>query len=115
MAKVVKLRPKPQTRPIRWDIYHAAAKARLIGTVEAPTADDAIKVARGLAGDLFAGLVRDGLASVASETLWTDGQPVEVIRVQITDSGPRRSTSPLPAVQPTISGRSDLRFAICAE
>ena len=45
MAKVVKLRPKPQTRPIRWDIYRAAAKARLIGTVEAPTADDAIKVA----------------------------------------------------------------------
>ena len=29
----MKLRPKPQTRPIRWDIYRAAAKARLIGTV----------------------------------------------------------------------------------
>ena len=45
MAKVVKLRPKPQTRPMRWDIYRAAAKARLIGTVEAPDADAAIKVA----------------------------------------------------------------------
>jgi len=76
---------------------------------------EAVLATRGLAGDLLAGLVRDGLASVASETLWTDGQPVEVIRVQITDSGRRRSTSPLPAVQPTISGRSDLRFAICAQ
>ena len=45
MAKVVKLRPKPQTRPMRWDIYRAAAKARLIGTVEAPDADAAIKEA----------------------------------------------------------------------
>ena len=45
MAKIVKLRPKPQSRPIRWDIYRAAAETRLIGTVEAPTADDALKVA----------------------------------------------------------------------
>jgi len=45
MAKVVKLWPKPQTRPIRWDICRAGARARLIGTVEALTADDAIKVA----------------------------------------------------------------------
>jgi hypothetical protein len=45
MAKVVKLRPKPQARPFRWDIYRAAAKARLIGTVEAPDAEAAIKVA----------------------------------------------------------------------
>jgi len=34
MAKVVKLRPKAETRPAGWDIYRAAAKARLIGTVE---------------------------------------------------------------------------------
>jgi hypothetical protein len=45
MAKIVKLRPKPEARPARWDIYRAAAKARLIGTVEAPDADTAIKVA----------------------------------------------------------------------
>jgi len=45
MSKVVRLRPKLPERPMRWDIYRAAAKARLIGTVEAPTADDAIKVA----------------------------------------------------------------------
>ena len=43
MAKVVKLRPKPQTRPMRWDIYRAAAKAKWIGTVEAVDADAAIK------------------------------------------------------------------------
>jgi hypothetical protein len=30
---------------MRWDIYRAIAKARLIGTVEAPDADAAIKVA----------------------------------------------------------------------
>ena len=45
MAKVVKLRPKPQERPTRRDIYRASAKARLIGTVEAPDAEAAIKVA----------------------------------------------------------------------
>ncbi len=45
MAKVVKLRPKPQTRPMRWDIYRAAAKAKWIGTVEAADADAAIKEA----------------------------------------------------------------------
>jgi len=45
MAKVVKLRPNAEARPTRWDIYRAAAKARLIGTVEAPDADTAIKVA----------------------------------------------------------------------
>ena len=41
----MKLRPKPQTRPIRWDIYRAAAKARLIGMVTAPDAETAIKIA----------------------------------------------------------------------
>jgi hypothetical protein len=45
VAKVVKLRPKPQARPTRWDIYRAAAKAKLIGTVEAADADSAIKEA----------------------------------------------------------------------
>jgi hypothetical protein len=45
MAKVVKLRLKPQARPTRWDIYRAAVKAKLVGTVEAPDADTAIKVA----------------------------------------------------------------------
>jgi hypothetical protein len=36
---------KPLAQPLRWDIYRAAAKARLIGTVDAPDADTAIKVA----------------------------------------------------------------------
>jgi hypothetical protein len=45
MAKVVKLPPKPETRPLRWDIYRAAAKARLIGIVTAPDAETAIKIA----------------------------------------------------------------------
>jgi hypothetical protein len=34
MTKVVKLPPKPEGRPTRSDIYRAAAKARLIGTVD---------------------------------------------------------------------------------
>jgi hypothetical protein len=37
--------PKPETRPLRWDIYRAAAKARLIGIVTAPDAETAIKIA----------------------------------------------------------------------
>jgi hypothetical protein len=45
MAKVVKLPPRPETRPLRWDIYRAAAKARLIGIVTAPDAGAAIEVA----------------------------------------------------------------------
>jgi 1,2-phenylacetyl-CoA epoxidase PaaB subunit len=45
MAKLLKLPSKAQARPLRWDVYRAAAKARLIGTVEAPDADTAIKVA----------------------------------------------------------------------
>ena len=35
---------KPQPL-LRWDIYRAAAKARLLGTVEAADADEAIAVA----------------------------------------------------------------------
>lgn len=45
MAMVVKLPRKPQARPTRWDIYRAAAKAKLIGTVEAADADTAIEEA----------------------------------------------------------------------
>ncbi|HSV22127.1 MAG TPA: hypothetical protein VLJ17_03765 [Xanthobacteraceae bacterium] len=45
MAKVLRLPPKPQAPPTRWDIYRAAARAILIGTVEAPDADAAIKEA----------------------------------------------------------------------
>ena len=48
---------------------------------------EAVLATRGLAGELLAGLVRDKLASVASETMWADGQSVEVVRVQITDAG----------------------------
>jgi hypothetical protein len=45
MAQVVKLRLKPQARPTRWDIYHAAARAKWIGTVEAVDAEAPIREA----------------------------------------------------------------------
>ena len=45
MAKLLKLPSKAQARPLRWDVYRAAAKAKWVGTVEAPTADAAIKAA----------------------------------------------------------------------
>ena len=34
---------KPTNPPLRWDIYKAASKAKLIGTVEAADADEAIE------------------------------------------------------------------------
>lgn len=48
---------------------------------------EAVLATHGLAGDLLAGLVHDGFASVASETIWDTGRPIEVLRVHITDSG----------------------------
>jgi len=48
---------------------------------------EAVLATHGLAGDLLAGLVRDGFASVASETVWDNERWIEVIRVKITDSG----------------------------
>jgi len=50
---------------------------------------EAVLATRGLAGDLLAGLVRDELAAVAGETVWDNERPIEVVRVQITDSGRR--------------------------
>jgi len=34
---------QPTKPPLRWDIYKAASKAKLIGTVEAADADEAIE------------------------------------------------------------------------
>ena len=48
---------------------------------------EAVLTTNGLAGDLLAGLVRDGMATVASETLWAEGRPSEVVRVKITEAG----------------------------
>ena len=47
---------------------------------------EAVLATHGLAGDLLAGLVRDGFASVESETVWENERSIEVIRVKITDS-----------------------------
>ena len=48
---------------------------------------EAVLATLGSAGDLLAGLVRDGMATVASETLWAEGRPTEVVRVKITEAG----------------------------
>jgi hypothetical protein len=47
---------------------------------------EAVLATHGLAGDLLAGLARDGLATVTSEMMWAEGQPVEVVRVRISDA-----------------------------
>jgi hypothetical protein len=52
-----------------------------------------------LAGDLLAGLVGDGLATVMSETGWAEGQPIDVVRVRISDAG-RRALHTLHLVHP---------------
>ena len=44
---------------------------------------ETVLATHGLAGDLLADLVADGLATVASETVWDEGQPIEVVRVRI--------------------------------
>jgi 1,2-phenylacetyl-CoA epoxidase PaaB subunit len=38
-------KPEPPQQPISWDIYRAAAKAKHIGTVEAPDEREAIEKA----------------------------------------------------------------------
>jgi hypothetical protein len=48
---------------------------------------EAVLATHGLAGDLLTRLVSNGLASVESETVWAGGEPIEVVRVRITDSG----------------------------
>jgi len=48
---------------------------------------EAVLATLGLAGDLLAGLVRDGMATVASETLWAEGRPSQVVCVKITEAG----------------------------
>jgi hypothetical protein len=53
----------------------------------------------GLAGDLLAGLVRDRLVTVTTETMWAKAQPIEVVRARISDAG-RRALHPLRVVPP---------------
>jgi hypothetical protein len=50
---------------------------------------EAALATNGLAGDLLADLVRDRLVTVESEMMWGNGQPVETLRVRISDAGRR--------------------------
>ena len=50
---------------------------------------ETVLATNGLAGDLLAGLVRDRLVTVASETLWAEGQPIEAVTIRISDAGRR--------------------------
>jgi hypothetical protein len=38
-------KPKPPPNPVRWDVYRAAARGKLLGTVEAADADAAVEAA----------------------------------------------------------------------
>ena len=67
------------------DSEHRRALEMLAGNPRGIT--EAVLATLGLAGDLLAGLVRDGMATVASETLWAEGRPSEVVRVKITEAG----------------------------
>ena len=49
----------------------------------------AILMAHGFTAEMLAGLVRDGLATVASETVKAGGRAIEVGRVGITPAGRR--------------------------
>ena len=60
---------------------------------------EAVLATHGLAGDLLAGLVRDGLATVTSETMWAEGQPIDIMRVRSSDAG-RRALHSLHVVPP---------------
>jgi hypothetical protein len=60
---------------------------------------EAVLATHGLAGGLLAGLVGDRLATVTSETVWAEGQPIEVLQVRISDAG-RRALHSLHVVRP---------------
>jgi hypothetical protein len=45
-----------------------------------------MRLAHGFKAELLAGLVHDGLASVAAETITAGDQPIEVARLRITDA-----------------------------
>jgi acyl-CoA reductase-like NAD-dependent aldehyde dehydrogenase len=38
-------KPEPPSNPIRWDVYRAAARGKLLGTVEAADVDAAVEAA----------------------------------------------------------------------
>jgi hypothetical protein len=48
-----------------------------------------MRLAHGFKAELLAGLVHDGLASVAAETITAGDQPIEVARLRITEAGRR--------------------------
>jgi hypothetical protein len=52
-----------------------------------------MRLAHGFKAELLAGLVHDGLASVAAETITAGDQPIEVARLRITEAG-RRALTP---------------------
>jgi hypothetical protein len=47
------------------------------------------QMAQGFTTDTLAGLVRDGLATAAPETVMAGGRTIEITRVKITDAGRR--------------------------
>jgi hypothetical protein len=52
-----------------------------------------MRLAHGFKAELLAGLVHDGLASVAAETITAGDQPIEVARLRMTEAG-RRALTP---------------------
>jgi hypothetical protein len=46
-------------------------------------------MAQGFTADMLAGLVHDGLATAATETVRAGGRAIEITRVKITDAGRR--------------------------
>jgi hypothetical protein len=47
------------------------------------------QMAQGFTADMLAGLVHDGLATAATETVRAGGRAIEITRVKITDAGRR--------------------------
>ena len=67
---------------------------RLLDEAEPRGCTEAVmRLAHGFKAELLAGLVHDGLASVAAETITAGNQPMKVARLRITDAG-RRALTP---------------------
>jgi hypothetical protein len=63
---------------------------RLLDEAEPRGCTEAVmRLAYGFKAELLAGLVHDGLASMAAETITAGDQPIEVARLRITDVGRR--------------------------
>jgi hypothetical protein len=67
---------------------------RLLDEAEPRGCTEAVMtLAHGFKAELLAGLVHDGLASMAAETITAGDQPLEVARLRITAAG-RRALAP---------------------